>query len=74
VVQDDKKFFPIYNPALSVRADVAKKYPGLESLFKPIADKLTTNTLLALNKDVSVDGKKPRAVAEEWMRTEGFIK
>jgi osmoprotectant transport system substrate-binding protein len=74
VVQDDKKFFPIYNPALSVRTDVAKKYPGLESLFKPIADKLTTDTLLALNKEVSVDGKKPRAVAEEWMRTEGFIK
>jgi len=74
VVQDDKKFFPIYNPALSVRTDVAKKYPGLESLFKPIADKLTTETLMALNKEVSVDGKKPRGVAEEWMRTEGFIK
>jgi Periplasmic glycine betaine/choline-binding (lipo)protein of an ABC-type transport system (osmoprotectant binding protein) len=74
VIQDDKKFFPIYNPALSVRSDVAKKYPGLEALFKPIAAKLTTETLLALNKEVSVDGKKPRAVAEEWMRTEGFIK
>jgi osmoprotectant transport system substrate-binding protein len=74
VVKDDKAFFPIYNPALSVRSDVAKKYPGLESLFRPIADKLTTETLLALNKEVSVDGKKPRTVAEEWMRTEGFIK
>ena len=74
VIQDDKKFFPIYNPALSVRSDVAKKYPGLEALFKPISAKLTTETLLALNKEVSVDGKKPRAVAEEWMRTEGFIK
>jgi osmoprotectant transport system substrate-binding protein len=74
VVQDDKKFFPIYNPALSVRSDVAKRYPGLEALFKPIADKLTTETLSALNKEVSVDGKKPRAVAEEWMRTEGFIR
>ena len=74
VIQDDKKFFPNYNPALSLRSDVAKKYPGLESLFKPIADKLTTDTLLALNKEVSVDGKKPRTVAEDWMRSEGFIK
>jgi len=74
VVQDDKAFFPIYNPALSVRADVAKKYPGLEALFKPIADKLTTDTLLALNKEVSVDGMKPRTVAEKWMKSEGFIK
>ena len=74
VVQDDKKFFPIYSPALSVRSEVAKKYPALESLFKPIADKLTTEALIAMNKEVSVDGMKPRAVAEEWMRSQGFIK
>jgi len=74
VIQDDKKFFPIYNPAISMRSDVAKKYPALEGLFKPIADKLTTETLLAMNKEVSVDGKKPRTVAEEWMRSEGFTK
>jgi len=74
VIKDDRKFFPIYSPALSVRSDVAKKYPGLESLFRPIADKLTTETLLALNKEISVDGKKPRAVAEDWMRSQGFIK
>jgi len=74
VLQDDKQFFPIYNPAISIRSDVAKKYPQLEALFKPIADKLTTATLSALNKEVSVDGKKPRAVAQEWMRSEGFIK
>ncbi|MBC7558773.1 MAG: glycine betaine ABC transporter substrate-binding protein [Dermatophilaceae bacterium] len=74
VIEDDKKFFPNYNPALSVRSDIAKKYPGLEALFKPIADKLTTEKLLALNKEVSVDGKKPRAVAEAWMKSEGFTK
>jgi osmoprotectant transport system substrate-binding protein len=73
VIEDDKKFFPIYNPALSVRSDVAKKYPSLEALFKPIAEKLTTETLVALNKEVSVDGKKPRAVAEKWMKSQGFI-
>lgn len=74
VIEDDKKFFPNYNPALTVRSDVAKKYPGLEALFKPVADKLTTEKLLALNKEVSVDGKKPRTVAEAWMKSEGFIK
>ena len=74
LLQDDKAFFPNYNPAISLRSGVAKKYPGLEALFKPIADKLTTATLSALNKEVSVDGKKPRAVAQEWMRSEGFIK
>lgn len=74
VIEDDKKFFPIYNPALTLRSEVAKKYPGMEALFKPIAAKLTTEALLAMNKEVSVDGKKPRAVAEKWMKAEGFIK
>jgi len=74
VIKDDKKFFPIYNPAISVRTEATKAHPQLEALFKPIADKLTTATLSALNKEVSVDGKKPRAVAQEWMRSEGFIK
>jgi osmoprotectant transport system substrate-binding protein len=74
VIEDDKHFFPNYNPALSVRSDIAKKYPGLEALFKPISDKLTTEKLLALNKEVSVEGKKPRAVAEAWMKSEGFVK
>lgn len=74
VVKDDKTFFPIYSPALSVRSDLAKKCRGLESLFQPIADKPNTKALMALNKEVSVDGKKPRAVAEDWMRSEGFIK
>lgn len=73
VIKDDKKFFPIYNPAISIRTDVTKAHPDLEALFKPIADKLTTSTLMALNKEISVDGKKPRAVAEDWMRSEGFI-
>lgn len=74
VIKDDKQFFPIYNPALAVRSQIATKYPSLEALFKPIAAKLTTETLTALNKEVSVDGKKPRTVAETWMRSEGFIK
>jgi glycine betaine/choline ABC-type transport system substrate-binding protein len=29
---------------------------------------------MALNKEVSVDGMKPRVVAESWMRSAGFIK
>jgi len=74
VIKDDKQFFPIYNPALAVRSTVATKYPGIEALFTPIAAKLTTEALTAMNKEVSVDGKKPRTVAETWMRSEGFIK
>lgn len=72
-LEDDKKFFPIYNPAISIRSSVAKQYPQLEQVFDSIAAKLDTKVLTGLNKKVSVDGAKPAAVATEWLKSEGFI-
>jgi len=73
LLKDDKQFFPIYNPALTMKESLAKKYPELEDLFKPIAEKLTTKQLADLNKKVSVDGEKPKKVATDWLKDEGFI-
>ncbi|RZS30355.1 osmoprotectant transport system substrate-binding protein [Herbihabitans rhizosphaerae] len=70
---DDKKFFPIYNPAITIRAPIAGQHPGLEQIFGEIAKKLTTDQLTELNKKVSVDGQKPITVATEWMKSAGFI-
>jgi len=72
LLTDDKKFFPIYNPALTVRGAIASKYPEIQALFKPINAKLTTATLSTLNKKVSVDGEKPAKVAQDWLKQEGF--
>lgn len=73
VLDDDKAFFPVYNPAISIRAAVAQQYPQLEKVFASVADKLTTATLLDLNKKVSVDGQKPATVARDWLKSAGFI-
>lgn len=72
-LEDDKGFFPIYNPAISIRAEVAKKYPELEAVFEPIARELTTEVLLDLNRKVSVDGEKPVDVATDWLKAQEFI-
>lgn len=73
LLKDDKQFFPIYNPAVTLKKATADKYPQIQDLFKPIAAKLTTQTLSDLNKKVSVDGEKPDKVATDWLRSEGFI-
>lgn len=73
LLKDDKKFFPVYNPAINIRSSVAKKYPELEKVFAPIAKKLDSKTLTDLNKKVSVDGDKAKKVAKDWLRAEGFI-
>jgi len=73
LVEDDKSFFPIYNPALNVREDVMKKYPQIAKLFAPISKKLTTQTLQKLNAKVDVEGQLEDQVAEEWLSKNGFI-
>ena len=73
LLTDDKHFFPVYNPAISIRTPLAQKYPQLEQLFTGIAAKLDTATLTDLNKKVSVDGQKANAVARDWLKSAGFI-
>ncbi|OLF06408.1 glycine betaine ABC transporter substrate-binding protein [Actinophytocola xanthii] len=72
-LEDDKHFFPVYNPAITIRAELAEEYPDLERVFEPIAEKLDTDILTELNKKVSVDGDDPAEVATDWLRSEGFV-
>ena len=72
-IEDDQKFFPVYNPALTLREDMFKKYPQLADLFAPIAAKLDNDTMRKLNASVDVDGKTAVQVADQWMRDNGFI-
>lgn len=74
VLDDDKQFFPIYNPSLTVDGKAFDKYgPELEKIFAPIAEKLDTETLQGLNGQVDVDGLPEEAVAEKWLTEEGLI-
>lgn len=73
VVEDDKDFFVKYNLAMTARNDVYEEHPELEEIFTPIAEKLTTEELQALNSQVDVDGLPVEEVAEKWMEDNGFI-
>jgi osmoprotectant transport system substrate-binding protein len=71
IVEDDKGFFPLYNPALNVRTQAMD--PKIAKLFAPISEKLTTETLQKLNAQVDVEGQLPEEVAEQWLSENGFI-
>ena len=73
LVEDDKSFFPIYNPALNVSKEVIEKNPQIAKLFAPISEKLTTDELQKLNAKVDVEGQLEDQVAEEWLSQNGFI-
>lgn len=74
LIKDDKKFFPIYNPALEVRKETYDKYgKQLDKIFTPIAKKLDTKTMTKMNAQVDVDGALPEDVAQEWLSKNGFV-
>ena len=73
LLEDDKTFFAVYNPSLTMRNATFENYPQLENLFAPIAEQLDTETLRRLNYAVEVERETPEAVAEGWLRENGFI-
>lgn len=72
-LEDDKKYFPVYNPAPNVRKSVFDSYPEIEKVLGKIAAKLDTATMTELNKKVDVDEIPLEKVASAWLKENGFI-
>ncbi|MGH8868746.1 MAG: glycine betaine ABC transporter substrate-binding protein [Actinomycetes bacterium] len=73
-LEDDKGFFPIYEPSVTLKKETLAENPKIADVMNPIAAKLDTDTMRELNAQVDVKGKTPDDVAEAWMKKEGFIK
>ncbi|QRE82013.1 glycine betaine ABC transporter substrate-binding protein [Rhodococcus ruber] len=73
VLEDDRKFFPIYNVAVVVREETLTENPQIAELFAPVSRKLTDETLIELNGRIDVDGQEPAEVAYDWLVQEGFV-
>ncbi|MFD0687775.1 glycine betaine ABC transporter substrate-binding protein [Actinomadura fibrosa] len=73
-LDDSRHFFPIYNPAITVRESVLRAHPELTALFAKISPRLTTDVIRGLNSKVDVEGEDPAFVARDWMRKEGLVK
>lgn len=79
-LEDDKQFFPVYNPAPNVREEVVND--DLRGALNPVAAALDTETMTYLNSlvDVGEDGEldtgdeqDPEDVACDFLLEEGLI-
>lgn len=66
-LEDDKEFFPAYNIAVTVRQEIYEKYPELEELLQPIADKLNDEVMTELNYLVDIEQENETDVARNWL-------
>jgi len=74
VLDDDKRFFPNYNAALTMKQTMLNKYPKIADYMAPVAAKLDNATMTDLNAKVDAQGMDPGDVATAWAKSQGFIK
>ena len=72
-VADPKGFFPQYNAAPIVRAEVLEAHPELRGLLQALTDRLDNETAARLNARVDVEGEEPAVVAWDWRVSEGLV-
>jgi len=74
VLTDDKGVQPVYQPAPIIREAVLNQYPQIKELLAPVFAKLDLSTLQTLNGRIQVGGENAKAVATDWLKSNGFLK
>lgn len=64
----------IYQPTLTIRGAVLKRYPVVAAIIEPVFATLDTATLSWLNARIVVGGEPGARVAETYLREKGFLK
>ncbi|OUS84390.1 glycine betaine ABC transporter substrate-binding protein [Rhodococcus sp. NCIMB 12038] len=73
LLEDDRQFFPKYNPAITMRKDFAEAHPQVADVMAPISAELTNEEITELNRRVDVEGEEPADVARDWLVQKGFV-
>ncbi len=73
VLEDDKKFFPVYNAAPVMWKETVDAHPEIIDIFTELGPKLDNATITNLNYQVAVENKDAKTVAREWLKSVGMI-
>lgn len=72
-LEDDKQYFPVYNPAPVVRQEILDKYPEIKDILQPLAENLGTSEMQTMNKAVDVEHRSEANVAQDWLKGKGLL-
>ncbi|WP_291636795.1 glycine betaine ABC transporter substrate-binding protein [Clostridium sp.] len=73
-LEDDLAFFPVYNPAPTLKTEFVKENPEVVEILNKVSAKLTNENMTQMNYLVDIEQKETKTVAEEWMKAEGLLK
>jgi osmoprotectant transport system substrate-binding protein len=70
---DDKNFYPPYYAVPIIRQEVLDANPGLEETLNKLAGILSDEKMMELNAQVNIEGKEPKQVAIDFLKSQGLI-
>ncbi len=73
VLEDDRAFFPPYDAAPVVRADILQRHPPLAEALHMLGGLIDDATMRRLNREVDEKNREPAAVAREFLLSQGII-
>lgn len=72
-LEDDRDFFPIYNPAPAVNQESLEALPSMREPLNAIGPTLNTEKMIRLNERVALAGEDAQRVARDYLQSEGLI-
>lgn len=73
VLDDDRKFFPVYNAAPLVKTPVLESNPSIREPLDRTSERLTTERMRKLNRRVALEKANPQTVAKEYLNEAGLL-
>lgn len=73
VLRDDKRYFPPYQAALVVRAEMLKAHPLLGQVLNELAGKFSDETMRRLNYQVDGEHRSVREVAQSFLNSSKLV-
>ena len=73
VLEDDQKFFPVYEAAPLVRSEALSKLPSLSGVLAKLSGAITAADMQRMNKSVDLDAQTPASVASAFLAGKGLL-
>ena len=73
VLEDDQKFFPVYEAAPLVRSEALSKLPNLSGVLAKLSGAITAADMQQMNKSVDLDAQTPASVASAFLAGKGLL-
>jgi osmoprotectant transport system substrate-binding protein len=74
ILEDDRHDQPVYAPVPVIREAVLRAHPQIAGIVKPLMESFDRETLQQLNARVQINGEADEAVAQDYLRTKGFLR